>query len=57
MPALKALVGVPQIVLGSDFPFGDPVWAVKGLATCGFTAEELRAIDRNNALKLLPKWK
>jgi predicted TIM-barrel fold metal-dependent hydrolase len=56
MPALKALVGVPQIVFGSDFPFGQPAWAVKGLSSCGFTADELRAIDRDNAVKLLPKW-
>lgn len=57
MPALKALVGVSQIVFGSDFPFGNPAVVAKGLSGCGFTADELRAIDRDNALKLLPKWK
>jgi predicted TIM-barrel fold metal-dependent hydrolase len=57
MPALKALVGVPQIVFGSDFPFGDPAAVAKGLSSCGFTEAELRAIDRDNALKLMPKWK
>jgi predicted TIM-barrel fold metal-dependent hydrolase len=57
MPALKALVGVPQILFGSDFPSIEPAAVVKGLSTCGFTADELRAIDRDNALKLLPKWK
>jgi predicted TIM-barrel fold metal-dependent hydrolase len=56
MPALKALAGVSQIVFGSDYPFGNPETAVKGLSQCGFTADELRAIDRDNALKLLPKW-
>jgi predicted TIM-barrel fold metal-dependent hydrolase len=45
MPALKALVGVSQIVFGSDYPFGDPAVAVKGLSCCGFTADELHAID------------
>jgi predicted TIM-barrel fold metal-dependent hydrolase len=43
-------------VFGSDYPFGTPEVVVKGLSHCGFTAEELRAIDRDNALKLLPKW-
>jgi predicted TIM-barrel fold metal-dependent hydrolase len=57
MPAMKALAGMSQIVFGSDYPFGDPAVAAKGLSGCGFTADELRAIDRDNALKLLPKWK
>ena len=57
MPALKALVGVSQIVFGADFPFGNPDVVGKGLSSCGFTADELRAIDRDNAVSLLPKWK
>ena len=56
MPALKALAGVSQIVFGSDFPFIEPAAVVKGLSTCGFSADDLRAIDSGNALKLLPKW-
>src|SRR5262245_33892714 len=57
MPALKALVGGSQIVFGSDFPFGNPAYSAKRLQECGFTADELRAIDRDNALRFLPKWK
>ena len=56
MPALKSFVGVSQILFGSDYPFVDPATVVKGLSVCGFTADELRAIDRDNAVKLLPKW-
>src|SRR5262249_20476573 len=56
MPAMKTLVGFSQIVFGSDYPFGDPAYVARGLAHSGFTAGELRAIDRENALKLLPKW-
>src|SRR5262249_22232731 len=41
MPALKALVGVSQIVFGSDYPFLQPEWAVRGLSRCGFTDNEL----------------
>jgi 6-methylsalicylate decarboxylase len=55
MPALKALVGGSQIVFGSEFPVWSPDVSVKGLQTCGFTADELRAVDRDNALRFLPK--
>jgi predicted TIM-barrel fold metal-dependent hydrolase len=57
MPALKTLAGMSQIVFGSDYPMDDPVRVVKGLLGCGFTAEELHAINRGNAVKLLPTWK
>lgn len=57
MPALKALAGISQIVFGSDYPFGNPAFAAQRLAGCGFTADELRAIERDNALRFLPKWK
>ena len=56
MPALKSFVGVSQILFGSDYPFVDPAAVVKGLSVFGFTADELRAINRDNAVKLLPKW-
>jgi predicted TIM-barrel fold metal-dependent hydrolase len=56
MHAMKGLVGMSQIVFGSDFPFGNPpiVNIVRGLETCGLSAEELRGIDRDNALRFLP---
>lgn len=59
MQGLKMLVGVSQILFGSDFPFGNPpiVSIARGLQTCGFTAEELRSIDRENALKFLPRFR
>jgi len=42
---------------GTDYPFGDQ--APKGIAdrllTCGFTQAELRGIDRENAVRVLPK--
>ena len=55
MPALKALVGMSQIVFGSDFPFGDPAVVANGLSGCGFTADELHAINRDNASRILPR--
>jgi len=57
MQALKGLVGASQIVFGADYPYTTIVDHVDGLKTCGFSAEELRGIDRNNAVRILPKYK
>lgn len=58
LQALKTLVGVPQIVFGSDYPFGAGAGRhLKGLQKCGFNADELRAIQRDNVLKILPKYR
>jgi predicted TIM-barrel fold metal-dependent hydrolase len=56
MPALKALVGTSRIVFGSDAPFVNPSVVAGGLAGCGFSPGELRAVERDNALGLLPRW-
>lgn len=55
MPALKTLVGVSQIVFGTDAPFVPGPPQVRGLQTVGFSAEELRRIERDNALAFLPR--
>jgi predicted TIM-barrel fold metal-dependent hydrolase len=56
MRALRTLVPVSQIVFGTDFPFRTTAETAKGLTTCRvFNAQELRAIDRGNALKLFPR--
>ena len=60
MQGLSKLAGSSQIVLGSDYPFGgsNPIAGiVEGLQTCGFSPAELRGIDRENALRILPKYK
>jgi predicted TIM-barrel fold metal-dependent hydrolase len=49
---------VSQILFGTDYPLGGGSAAIvsKGLiADGGFTANELKAIDRENALRLLPR--
>ena len=56
MTALKTLVSTSQIVFGTDFPFGSSSNIAAGLANCGFTADELRAIDRGNAIRILPQY-
>lgn len=57
MQALKLFAGMSQIVFGADFPYTTIVDHVEALRTCGFTAEELKAIDRGNALRLVPKYR
>jgi predicted TIM-barrel fold metal-dependent hydrolase len=57
MTALKSLVGPTQIVCGTDFPFVPTQVTIDGLSKSGFTADELRGVERENALRVLPKWK
>ena len=57
MQGLKMLVGSSQIVFGTDFPFANAPATASGLLTSGFSPDELRAIDRENALKFLPKYR
>jgi predicted TIM-barrel fold metal-dependent hydrolase len=56
MQALKTLVGVSQIVFGTDAPFVDGAPQVRGLQTAGFSAAELARVERGNALALLPRF-
>jgi hypothetical protein len=54
--AMLKLVPISQVLLGTDFPSGgNMVNGVKGLAECGLSAPELRWIERDNALRLLPR--
>jgi predicted TIM-barrel fold metal-dependent hydrolase len=58
MPSFKKFVPVEQIVFGTDYPLGGGSAAAvaKGLRdNGGFTDAELRAIERDNALGLLPR--
>jgi predicted TIM-barrel fold metal-dependent hydrolase len=55
MQALKTLVGPSQIVYGTDYPFFSAPATSVGVDTCGFTAQELRAVNRDNALRLMPR--
>jgi 6-methylsalicylate decarboxylase len=52
--ALRSLVPVTQIMLGSDYPYVPIGDTVDGLHSLGFSSEELDAIGRFNALRLLP---
>jgi len=53
---LKSVVPVSQIVFGTDYPYRTSLEHVEGIARSGFNTQELRGIDRDNALRLLPRY-
>jgi 6-methylsalicylate decarboxylase len=54
--ALSKLLPMSQLLFGSDFPYWPISRVVEGLGEIGLTAEDLRAIERDNALRLLPEY-
>jgi predicted TIM-barrel fold metal-dependent hydrolase len=52
---LLRVVSVSQLLYGTDFPFRTAIEHVEGLAQCGFPPADLAAIERGNALELLPR--
>src|SRR5262249_52416295 len=55
--ALLKMAPISQVLYGTDFPFALSAETNEGIAAYPFTAEELRAIERDNALRLLPRIK
>jgi predicted TIM-barrel fold metal-dependent hydrolase len=56
MAALRKMVPLSQILFGTDFTFRTAAEINAGLEQCGLTPQELRAIRRDNALRLLPRY-
>jgi len=54
MAGLKTLVGISQILFGSDNPWVPIVATAGAVDKFGFTEDERRAINRDNALRLFP---
>jgi len=54
MASLTKLVATRQIVFGTDYPYRTAEEHVKGLAGV-FGPEDLRLIERENALRILPR--
>jgi predicted TIM-barrel fold metal-dependent hydrolase len=50
-------VSAAQVLFGTDYPFRTSEDHVRGLMAYGFGAEDLTAIERGNALRLLPRLK
>jgi predicted TIM-barrel fold metal-dependent hydrolase len=58
MASLTRLVPTSQILFGTDYPYRTAEETARGLAECGcFSESELRAIDCENAWRLMPRWK
>lgn len=56
LSALLKLVPVAQVMFGTDFPYRPGSEEVEGINSYGFNASDLNAIERGNALRLMPKW-
>jgi predicted TIM-barrel fold metal-dependent hydrolase len=57
LAALLQLASLSHVLFGTDFPFRPGAETVAGVAEHKFAAAELRAIERDNALALLPRLK
>jgi 6-methylsalicylate decarboxylase len=57
LQAIKQIAGASQMVFGTDYPFGVMVDQLQGLQKSGLTAEELRGIDRENIVRLMPRFR
>lgn len=55
LASLTKLVDSSQILLGSDYPYRTGTDTVKGVETYGFLGAELRAVERGNAMRLMPR--
>jgi len=55
--ALLKMVPVSQVMYGTDYPFRTGAEVNAGIADWGFGAQDLRAIEMENARKLLPRLK
>ena len=51
------VVPISHILFGTDYPFAQAVTVAKGLADYQFMPADLRAIERDNALALFPRFK
>lgn len=54
LAALTRFVPISQIVFGTDFPFVTAEKTERGLCAFGFSPKQLRLIERDNALAILP---
>jgi predicted TIM-barrel fold metal-dependent hydrolase len=51
------MVPVSQVMYGTDYPFRNGAEVNQGIADWGFSPADLQAIERDTALRLLPRIK
>lgn len=56
-PTMLKLMPAAHILFGTDFPFSSAGDVAKGLSEAGIADNDLRAIERDNALELFPRLK
>ena len=56
LEAVAKLIPITQIVFGTDFPYRTASDHAKGV-TAFFKGDDLKKVDRDNALRLLPRFK
>jgi predicted TIM-barrel fold metal-dependent hydrolase len=54
--SIRNLIPLSQLLFGTDYPYRTTVDIARGLGKCGFTARELDAVNRGNALRLFPRF-
>jgi predicted TIM-barrel fold metal-dependent hydrolase len=57
LAALLKMAPISQVLFGSDYPFRQVSDAVEGVAKYDFTKAQRQAIERDNAVRLLPRLK
>ena len=57
LDALLRMIPLSQVLYGTDFPYRDGAEVNAGLAAYPFSAADRMAIERDNALKLMPRLK
>lgn len=55
--ALLKMVALEQVLYGTDYPFRPGAEVTAGIAAYGFSAAERQSIERDAALKLIPRLK
>ena len=55
LAALMDMVKISQVMFGSDYPFRKGIEAVEGVHNYKFTPDEIKAIDSENAIRVMPR--
>jgi 6-methylsalicylate decarboxylase len=57
LAALLKMAPVSQVLYGTDYPFRNGAEVNDGIAAYGFSPDDMRSIERDMALKLIPRLK